>query len=182
MDGRDASTSEIRALTDRVDSRVFGSLDCLTDADRTQEGVYHFPGENAPPEERFPIEDLLSHAVEEELPHRGELNALPWPIYVEHRIAGRDGWKRLAGDENNSPAVPRRGPPASRGSGSAYQRFERGRECPPRPPESEARPSPRRSRRPEGGLRPRRPWNRSRPCEPCPRPWAAGAEGGGAAE
>jgi uncharacterized damage-inducible protein DinB len=94
LNGRDTSPSEIRALTDRVDSVVFGRLDRMTEVDLTREWVCHFPGENAPSEERFPIEDVVWHMVEEELQHRGELNALLWQINVEPPIAGRDDWKK----------------------------------------------------------------------------------------
>lgn len=42
----------------------------------------------------FNVENMLWHLVEEELQHRGELNALLWRINVDPPITGWGTWKR----------------------------------------------------------------------------------------
>lgn len=43
-------------------------------------------------EETIPVRVMLWHLVEEELQHRGEMNALFWQIGVEPPVAGWDDW------------------------------------------------------------------------------------------
>jgi uncharacterized damage-inducible protein DinB len=46
---------------------------------------------------RFNVKNMLWHLVEEELQHRGELNALLWQIDVNPPITGWGTWKRETG-------------------------------------------------------------------------------------
>lgn len=46
---------------------------------------------------RFNVEDMLWHLVEEELQHRGELNALLWQMDIDPPITGWGKWKRETG-------------------------------------------------------------------------------------
>jgi len=46
---------------------------------------------------RFNVKNMLWHLIEEELQHRGELNALLWQMDVDPPITGWGAWKRETG-------------------------------------------------------------------------------------
>jgi len=52
----------------------------------------------------IPVRDALWHLVEEELQHRGEINALLWQIDVDPPIANWIRWARAAGRIRDTPA------------------------------------------------------------------------------
>jgi len=90
LNGRNQSPDALRDLTTKIDSVVFGFLDGLTEPDLARGLVCHFPSDTGLTLEKFLLEDVLWHTVEEELPHRGELNALRWQSDIEPPIPGRD--------------------------------------------------------------------------------------------
>ena len=67
-------------------------LDSLDEARLSQERVCHFTKGDRNSEARFPIGDVLWHLVEEELQHRGELNALSWQLDIDPPIATVEDW------------------------------------------------------------------------------------------
>jgi uncharacterized damage-inducible protein DinB len=92
LPARDLSPELLRAETDTADRLAREYVGRLTEADLTRDMVCHFPGEGGSKEARFPIGDVLWHLVEEELQHRGELNALLWQMNVDPPIAQIDDW------------------------------------------------------------------------------------------
>ncbi len=46
---------------------------------------------------RFNVKNMLWHLIEEELQHRGELNALLWQFDVDPPVTGWGAWKRETG-------------------------------------------------------------------------------------
>jgi len=48
---------------------------------------------------RFNVKNMLWHLVEEELQHRGELNALLWQMEIDPPITGWGTWKREIGSD-----------------------------------------------------------------------------------
>lgn len=52
---------------------------------------------------RIPVRDALWHLVEEELQHRGELNALLWQIDVDPPVMSWTKWAHAAGRIKDSP-------------------------------------------------------------------------------
>ncbi|MGA8511881.1 MAG: DinB family protein [Thermoplasmata archaeon] len=70
--------TETEALAGRVKEILWKFLTSLRPADLHQESTFHWtPGDEST---RVPmkVRDMLWHLVEEELPHRGEINALLW--------------------------------------------------------------------------------------------------------
>ncbi|MDE1822401.1 MAG: DinB family protein [Euryarchaeota archaeon] len=92
LPARELSPEQLRAETEKADRMALDYVTHLTEADMTKDMVCHFPGDDGPQEARFPIKDVLWHLVEEELQHRGELNALLWQIDVEPPIAKVEDW------------------------------------------------------------------------------------------
>ena len=86
------SPEAIERAVEEVDQMVVRYLDRLKEADLRTELVCHFPTEGGTIEQRFPTGDVLWHMVEEELQHRGELNALLWQLDVEPPIAQVEDW------------------------------------------------------------------------------------------
>ncbi|MCI4340265.1 MAG: DinB family protein [Thermoplasmata archaeon] len=68
-------------------------LNSLAESDLAADMVCHFDNDGKSIEARFPVADVLWHVVEEELQHRGELNALLWQMDVEPPIAQAEDWK-----------------------------------------------------------------------------------------
>ncbi len=92
LPARDPTGAELRqqvARAERVATEYIGSLE---EASLTKDMVCHFSENGKTSEGRFPIGDVLWHVVEEELQHRGELNALFWQMDVEPPIASVDDW------------------------------------------------------------------------------------------
>jgi uncharacterized damage-inducible protein DinB len=68
----------------------------LTEADLTRK-VHREKGKGSPHDCDIPIREVLWHLVEEELQHRGELNALLWQIDVEAPVFSWIEWGHGAG-------------------------------------------------------------------------------------
>lgn len=92
LPARDLTPDELKqqvARAERVAAEYIGSLDV---ASLTKDMVCHLSENGKTSEARFPIGDVLWHVVEEELQHRGELNALFWQMDVDPPIAKVDDW------------------------------------------------------------------------------------------
>ena len=64
------------------------------DLDRT---IFRQKGRGSPHDCNIPIRDVLWHLVEEELQHRGELNALLWQIDVDAPVTSWIDWGHTVG-------------------------------------------------------------------------------------
>lgn len=71
------------------------------DLDRT---VFREEGRGSPHDCNIPIREVLWHLVEEELQHRGELNALLWQIDVDAPVLSWIDWGHDVGRIRDSPA------------------------------------------------------------------------------
>jgi uncharacterized damage-inducible protein DinB len=79
--GRDLSERELRRLTRRVDRSVHAIMDQLTTSDlRRPLPVSGESGDGKPYKFTTCLADIIWHMLEEEMQHRGELNALFWQI------------------------------------------------------------------------------------------------------
>jgi uncharacterized damage-inducible protein DinB len=72
--------------------RIMGEL-TEADLDRT---VFRKKGQGSPHDCHIPIREVLWHLVEEELQHRGEINALLWQIDVDPPILSWIDWGHTA--------------------------------------------------------------------------------------
>lgn len=90
--GEALSPAELRSYTELAEGLADGFLSPLRPDDLDREIVCHFRGKEGVVEAKFRIGDVLWHMVEEELQHRGELNALLWQIDVEPPIAQYGDW------------------------------------------------------------------------------------------
>ena len=106
LPARDLGPDALAAAVAETDRIVFAYLDRLRPGDLEREMVCHFPSETGPTETRFVIGDVLWHMVEEELQHRGELNALLWQIDVEPPNATQDDWDAVRGSGRPADPVP----------------------------------------------------------------------------
>lgn len=89
--GPDPSLDEIRLYEDQVRAEMVRFLNGLTeeDLDRT----FRIPkGGGFPSDLVLSVRDMLWHLVEEELQHRGELNALLWQFDVDPPIFDWIDW------------------------------------------------------------------------------------------
>jgi len=92
LPAREMTEAELLAETERLETVAATFADGLTEADLTREMVFHFPSEGGRVEGRFPIGDILWHVVEEELQHRGELNALLWQMGIDPPLGRVEDW------------------------------------------------------------------------------------------
>jgi uncharacterized damage-inducible protein DinB len=92
LSARDLSAEELLEETDRLDREVFRYLDRLTETGLSGEMVCHVTDEGETKEMRFPAGDVLWHEVEEELQHRGEMNALFWQMGMDPPIGRVEDW------------------------------------------------------------------------------------------
>ncbi len=82
--GRGFSERELRRLTLRVDRSLSAVMDSLTPRDmRRPLVVSGKSGEGKPYKFTTCLADIIWHMLEEELQHRGELNALFWQMNVD---------------------------------------------------------------------------------------------------
>jgi uncharacterized damage-inducible protein DinB len=82
--GRDLSERDLRRLTRRVDRSVHAIMDSLTTSDlRRPLAVSGKSGDGKPYKFTTCLADIVWHMLEEELQHRGELNALFWQMDVD---------------------------------------------------------------------------------------------------
>ncbi len=84
----------LRHSTDEVGRLVSDFLAPLRPEDLARDLSCHFPGPDGRPGEPTAVRigDLLWHMVEEELQHRGELNALLWQMDIEPPLGSFDQW------------------------------------------------------------------------------------------
>lgn len=86
---------EVRAETLKIDSTVMHFLDDLKPRDLDRVITFH---EEMPDRSKittsYTLRDILWHMIEEELQHRGELNALLWQIDIDPPITEWQDWKK----------------------------------------------------------------------------------------
>lgn len=92
LPARDLTEQTLRTAVEETDRLVFDYVAFLTEADLSKEMVCHFPADGSTTEARFPVGDVLWHEVEEELQHRGELNAILWQMDIDPPIAQAEDW------------------------------------------------------------------------------------------
>jgi uncharacterized damage-inducible protein DinB len=89
---REMTSDQLIAETDKVDRLVFAFLDKLVETDLDKDMVLQYVENGQAVDMRFPTSDMLWHMVEEELQHRGELNALFWQLNLEPPIGQIEDW------------------------------------------------------------------------------------------
>ena len=82
--GKRYTRSETEAEERKVDSHVMSLLEKLTPDDLERDVQVKENGETL----HFQLRNVLIHMVEEELQHRGELNALFWQLDIEPPLMG----------------------------------------------------------------------------------------------
>lgn len=92
LSARDLTPDELKQQVARAERAATEYIDSLDGPSLTKEMVCHFSENGRISEARFTIGDVLWHVVEEELQHRGELNALFWQMDVDPPIASVDDW------------------------------------------------------------------------------------------
>jgi uncharacterized damage-inducible protein DinB len=93
MHARELTEDQLAAETDAIDRLALEYVARLREEDLQRDMVIHFTNpQGAKAEERFPIGDMLWHVVEEELQHRGELNALFWQMDIDPPLGSLDDW------------------------------------------------------------------------------------------
>lgn len=100
LPARELVPSQLRSEVLQVDRLARTDLDLLDEEKLHQEMVCHFTEDGRTTEARFPVADVLWHMVEEELQHRGELNALFWQMDAEPSIATVEDWNAAKSPEN----------------------------------------------------------------------------------
>jgi len=90
LSGENLSLKQIQDEEESVNNTVMNVLGSLNPQRLGLEIVYSNPWVKR--EERIRLRHMLWHMVEEELQHRGELNALLWQINVDPPIIGWDDW------------------------------------------------------------------------------------------
>lgn len=105
LPARELSPEDLRRETELADRLALEYVGRLSEADLKEDMVCQMPEDDGPKEARFPIGDVLWHLVEEELQHRGEINALLWQMNVEPPIAQIEDWNfSKVGDTTITPA------------------------------------------------------------------------------
>jgi uncharacterized damage-inducible protein DinB len=86
-----------------VQAQVTRVMAELTEASLTRT-VFREKGKGSDHDCHVPVREVLWHLVEEELQHRGELNALLWQIDVEAPVASWITWAHRVGRMKDPPA------------------------------------------------------------------------------
>ena len=91
--GQALSEEDVREAVRQTNALVNGYLDRLRpeDLDSTLHATYVHEGRTVQKEIR--VRDMVWHLVEEELQHRGELNAMLWQMGREPPVWSWDDWK-----------------------------------------------------------------------------------------
>jgi len=97
LPARELTPDRLGAELARAERLATEYLDSLEESDLSEEMVCHLTEGGSSSEARFPIADVLWHLVEEELQHRGELNALLWQMNVDPPIATVEDWNASKG-------------------------------------------------------------------------------------
>jgi uncharacterized damage-inducible protein DinB len=92
LPAREMTPDQLLAETDQVDRLVFDYLNKLVEADLHKDIALQYVENGQAVDMRFPTSDMLWHMVEEELQHRGELNALLWQLNLEPPIGQIEDW------------------------------------------------------------------------------------------
>lgn len=87
------SIEELKSDANRTNPRILEFTDSLHPRDLSRWIERPRDGETI----RFNVEDMLWHLVEEELQHRGELNALLWQMDIDPPITSWGRWKKETG-------------------------------------------------------------------------------------
>jgi uncharacterized damage-inducible protein DinB len=90
------SLADVRKDEKYIQTQIRRVMAELTETDLTRT-VHRQKGHGASEDCDIPVRDVLWHLVEEELQHRGELNALLWQIDVEAPVYDWIDWARAAG-------------------------------------------------------------------------------------
>jgi len=78
------SLAKAKALESEVDSLVMKYVNTLRSEDLKREIVWH---DHSGETRRITVDAMLHHMIEEELQHRGEMNAILWDMNIEPPIA-----------------------------------------------------------------------------------------------
>ena len=84
-----------------IQTQIHRVMTELTEADLTRT-VHRQKGRGSPHDCDVPVREVLWHLVEEELQHRGELNALLWQIDVEAPVLSWIDWGHTVGRVKHS--------------------------------------------------------------------------------
>jgi uncharacterized damage-inducible protein DinB len=97
VSGEGVSPAELRRAVRETNALVFGYLDGLSPSDigKTLRASWVEGGHRH--RKRITVRDMLWHLVEEELQHRGELNALLWQCDIDPPVWGWDDWRPRVG-------------------------------------------------------------------------------------
>jgi uncharacterized damage-inducible protein DinB len=85
--------SEVKRLESGIDSLVMKFVGSLKRADLEREISWH-DGKKL---RRMKLDTILHHMIEEELQHRGEINAVLWQMDIAPPIIGWDDWVNKTG-------------------------------------------------------------------------------------
>ena len=101
----DATPSIAALRTDEtyIQTQIQRIMAELTEADLDRT-VFREEGRGSPHDCNIPIREVLWHLVEEELQHRGELNALLWQIDVDAPVLSWIDWGHDVGRIRDPPA------------------------------------------------------------------------------
>ncbi len=88
--GKNYSKAEAEDEERKIDSFVHNFLNELSEDDLARSFVFKWDEDEF---QRTKIRDMLWHLVEEELQHRGELNALLWQLDIDPPITGWNPWE-----------------------------------------------------------------------------------------
>jgi len=89
--GSSPNLADMRKDETYIQTQIRRIMAELTEADLTRT-VHRKKGRGAPHDCDIPVREVLWHLVEEELQHRGELNALLWQIDVEAPVRSWIDW------------------------------------------------------------------------------------------
>ncbi len=93
------SLGEAKALEAEVDSIVMNFVEGLDDEKLESSFETTMSGKR----EKFTVSQMLWHLIEEELQHRGELNALFWQIDIDPPVTDWLDWKVAIGEVKQEP-------------------------------------------------------------------------------
>ena len=98
------SPKQIRQAVKETNELVFGYLDSLRESDlsKTIRATYTYKGKVY--HRNIVTRDMLWHMVEEELQHRGELNALFWQLDIDPPVWDWEDWKK---NKERKPSIRR---------------------------------------------------------------------------
>jgi uncharacterized damage-inducible protein DinB len=93
----------LRADEKYIQTQIQRVMDELTEANLSRT-ILREKGRGSDHDCQIPVRDALWHLVEEELQHRGELNALLWQIDVEAPVESWIDWAHTVGRIRHPPS------------------------------------------------------------------------------